>query len=322
MNTLSPQNLKEAYDLMMQSKRLLIVAHQKPDGDTSGASLTLLHWLREQGKEAEVFCLHKIPEHLSFLPNAHEVKTHPELFEEAWDTIIVCDSGDLHYAGVAEYIESLKSKPTIINFDHHASNKLFGEVNLVNITASSTAEVVFQFLQEHQVELTKPMAICLMTGVFTDTGGFSNAATNKQALEMASVFVKKGASIPEIHRATIANKRIPVMKFWGKVMARLKQTKEGIAYTYVLQRDFIETGIDPEEMDGLSNYLSQLNDARAVIVFSEREGGKVKASMRTYHNDVDLALLATSMGGGGHKKSAGFTIDGRIEEVKNGIRII
>ncbi len=322
MNTLSPENLRLAYELMNESKRILIVAHQKPDGDTSGSSLTLLDWLQGQGKVVNVFCLHKVPEQLSFLPNTHLVKNDPALFEEEWDLIIACDSGDLQYAGVQTFIDCMKKKPKIINFDHHASNKLFGDVNLVNIIASSTAEVVYQFLQENKIAITKSMAICLMTGVFTDTGGFSNAATNKQALEMAAHFVKKGASIPEIHRATIANKSISVMKFWGTIMSRIKQTGQGIAYTYILRQDFIETGIDPEEIDGLSNYLSQLNDARAVIVFSERDGGKVKASMRTYHNDVDLALLATSMGGGGHKKSAGFTVDGRIQEFEDGIKII
>lgn len=322
MNTLTPQSMRDAYELMMNSQRILLVAHQKPDGDTSGSTLTLWHWLSDLGKDVEAFCLHTVPEQLSFLPNAHKIKTDASVFNKEWDLLITCDSGDLEYAGVAEHVKTLSKKPKVLNIDHHASNKLFGEVNLLNVQASSTAEVVYQFLQEHKIEISKSMAICLMTGVFTDTGGFSNAATNKQALEMASVFVQKGASIPEIHRATIANKSIPVMKLWGKIMSRLRKTDRGIAYTYILERDFAKYGIDIESIDGLSNYLSQLNDAKAVIVFSEREEGIVKASMRTYHNDVDLSLLASSMGGGGHKKSAGFTVSGRIEETAEGIRIV
>ena len=131
-----------------------------------------------------------------------------------------------------------------------------------------------------------------------------------------------GASLPDIHRATIANKSIAEMKLWGKIMERLRINKYGIAYTYILKADLLESGLEEDSIEGLSNYLSQLDDARAIFVFSERDEGTIKVSMRTYHNDVDLAKLATTLGGGGHKKAAGFTIPGRILHSKDSVQVV
>lgn len=320
MNTVTNEQLDKALLAMQNADRILLVAHQKPDGDTSGSTFALQSWLQSQGKTAQVFCKDPLAEQYHFLPGSSELITNPDVFKELWDLYIVCDSGDLVYAGVDAFLSI--DNHEVINFDHHTSNTLFGTINLVDDKASSTAEMVYRFFTHHQIEMNREMAICLMTGVFTDTGGFSNAATNESALEMASHFMKKGISLPDIYRSTIGNKSMEVMKLWGKIMSRLRVNKEGIAYTYVLQQDLLESGLPEDSVEGVSNYLSQLNDARAVIVLSERKDGHVKVSMRTYHNDVDLAKLASSVGGGGHKKAAGFTVPGRLQITENSIQVV
>jgi phosphoesterase RecJ-like protein len=253
------------------------------------------------------------------MPDAHHVRTDHAIFSDDWDIVITCDSGDLEYAGIHEHMKNLAKHAKLMNFDHHSSNKFFGDWNLVDFSASSTAEVVYRFFQENEVPISQEMAVCLMTGVFTDTGGFSNAATNHRALQMAAEFVERGASIPSIHRATIANKNINTMKLWGKIFSRLRETEDGIAVTYVFKKDLDESGLDTDAIDGMSNYLSQIRDAKAIMVFSEREGGYVKASMRTYRDDIDLAKLAEAAGGGGHKKAAGFMVPGRLAVSEKGI---
>lgn len=322
MHSIQPQQIQQAYEAIKKADRILIVAHQKPDGDTSGSSLALWHWLDGLGKLASIFCRHELPDQFLFMPNVEVFRNDPAIFEKEWDLIITCDSGDLDYAGVAEYLGDVQNKSVLINFDHHASNKLFADINVVNSSASSTAEVLYTFFEQQSVEISQEMAVCLMTGVFTDTSGFSNAATNHRSLEMASAFVRQGASIQDIHRATIANKNIHVMKLWGKVWSRLRETERGVVYTYILKSDLAESGLSHDAIDGISNYLSQIKDVKAVIVFAERENRVVKLSMRTYDDEVDLSELALAFGGGGHKKAAGCTIPGKIEIVDDQMRII
>lgn len=316
------QHLMEAHKVLQNAQRVLIVAHQKPDGDAIGASLGLWHWLNENNKETEIYCRNDVPDQFLFLPGADKIKSNSDLFKQQWDVVIVCDSGDLKYAGIHEHVADLHEDTVLINIDHHASNQNFGHYNLVNSKASSTAEVVFNFFREIEYEINKEIAKCLLTGVFTDTGGFSNAATNERALYMAAEFSAKGASLSDVYRATVSNKNLEVMKLWGKVLSRLRQNEFGIAHTYVLKTDLYEGGLNEEAVAGLSNYLSHLKDAKAVFVIFERDDGQIKVSMRTFRDDIDLSKLALAVGGGGHKKASGFTVPGRLEMVGDEVRVV
>lgn len=309
---LQEQELVLAHQALANASRVLIVAHQRPDGDTTGSTLALWHWLDARGVETVVFCKHPVAEQFLFLTRASRVVSDPLVFKQPWDVMITCDAGDLRYAGIADLIPMMPKEPVIINFDHHVSNEYFGDFNLVDVYASSTAEVVHRFFEANGVVLNKDTATCLLTAVFSDTNGFSNAATTQRSLEMAAKFLNAGASLAHVHRATMVNKNIDMMKIWGKVMGRLRTGPHGIVYTYVTRQDLDDYGIDGESMEGLSNYLSQLQDARAVVVLHDRGDGTIKASMRTVRDDIDLASFAKTFGGGGHKKASGFTVAGRL----------
>lgn len=316
------QEMQRAHDALTKAQRVLIVAHQRPDGDTTGSSLALWHWLDSLGIETLVFCKHPAAEQYLFLSHANHLVSDAKVFKQPWDVMVTCDAGDLRYAGVADYVSSMPKEPVIINFDHHVSNEYFGDFNLVDVRASSTAEVVSRFFEVNGVRVTKDMASCLLAAVFSDTGGFSNAATTQRSLELAANFLRAGASLPHVYRATMVNKNIAMMKIWGRVLGRLQNGPQGIVYTYVKKQDLDDYGVDGESVEGLSNYLSQLQDARAVLVFHDRGDGTIKASMRTVRDDIDLAAFAKHFGGGGHKKASGFTVAGRLEDENGRLRIV
>ncbi|MBI4122124.1 MAG: bifunctional oligoribonuclease/PAP phosphatase NrnA [Parcubacteria group bacterium] len=312
----------QAFAALTAAKRVLLVAHQKPDGDTTSSSLALWHWLTALGKEAAVFCCHHVPETFLYLSHAQEINMDSSVFRQPWDVIVVCDSGDLAYAGIEAFLKYVPAKPVLINFDHHASNKYFGDYNLVDTAASSTAEVVAWFLKEHGQPITTEMGSCLLTGIFTDTNGFTNAATTPGSLQLAAEFLQAGASLPHVYRATMVNKNIHMLTVWGKVLSRLQTSVYGIVYTFVRSQDLPSGTAGTEAIEGISNYLTQLSDARAIMVFHDRGDGFVKASLRTVRDDIDLSAFALLFGGGGHQKASGFTIPGRLEETPDGLRIV
>lgn len=303
--------MKEILSVLQQAKRIVVVSHQRPDGDTGGAALALTHWL----DNATAFCVDKFPDSLRFLPGALDVSNNPETLKSA-DVIIICDAGDIAHANIEQFLDTGK-KPVIINIDHHASNTQFGDYNLVDTQASSTTQVVYNLMKEGGVEMTKDIALCLLTGLFTDTGGFSNGATTAESLEIASELMQHGASIPAIYRETIGNKSLEVMKLWGTILKRLETSPERIAYTYVTLQDLNDCNLDHQAMEGLANYLSQIKNAEAVFVFTELEPQNIKVSMRTIHEHIDVSKLATKYGGGGHKKAAGFSFTADINNAFN-----
>ena len=317
--TFDEQQARSAYAALMKAGRVLINAHQKPDGDTTGSSLSLALWLKSLGKTVKIYCKHPAAEQLRYLSDANRFINDPAVFAEPWDVLVTCDSGDLSYAGIAEHVKQLPNKPVLINFDHHASNVYFGDYNIVDIKASSTAEVVTRFLQTNGAVISRDMAMCLLTAIFTDTNGFTNAATNERSLQYAAEFVRLGASLPLVHRANMVNKNVAMLQVWGKVLQRLQMSKHGIVHTYVRKSDL--AGANAEAVEGISNFLSQLQDARVIMVFHDRGDGTVKASLRTLHDDIDLSEFAKLFGGGGHKKASGFTVPGRLVEENGRVRI-
>ena len=314
------QQAKAAHATLVSAKRVLINAHQKPDGDTTGSTLALALWLKSIGKDVEVYCKHPAAEQLRYLTDARRFVNDPAVFSQNWDVLVTCDSGDLDYAGIAEHVTRFPQKPVIINFDHHASNVYFGDFNIVDVKASSTSEVVTRFLHANGVPVSRDMAMCLLTAIFTDTNGFTNAATNERSLQYAADFVRLGASLPLVHRATMVNKNVSMLQVWGKVLQRLQTSGHGIVFTYVHQRDL--EGVSAEAIQGISNFLSQLQDARVTMLFHDRGDGTVKASLRTLNDDINLSEFAKLFGGGGHKKASGFVVPGRLVEENGRVRIV
>jgi phosphoesterase RecJ-like protein len=313
---------KLIFEKLSAARRPILVAHRKPDGDTLGGMMAVYTWLRDQGREAYAFCVDAPASAYNYFPRIREVLTNPATFtDEDIDMLCVFDAGDLAYAGIDTFVAAMPQRPFIANFDHHVTNTLFGDANLVLTNASSTAEVVHGFFTINSVEVTQAMATCLMTGLLTDTSNFSNPGTTVKSLEIASDLLLKGVSMRDITKRLMRNKPVEALKLWGKALERLRwDPVNKTATTALLRTDFDEYPVDDEHLEGLSNFLNHLLKADVVLVLKETADGKIKGSYRSA-SEVDVAELAKAHGGGGHKKAAGFTVAGKIVEGENGWKI-
>jgi len=313
---------QEAHETVRGARRVLIVAHKKPDGDTLGAATAMFNFCKAKGIPATGFCHDIVPQQYMYIPGTEEFTADPAVFADpSHDVMAVFDAGDLRFAGIADLVASMPVKPTIVNFDHHATNERFGTVNVVDVKASSTAEVVYDFLRTVGADIDRDIATCLLTGIITDTGSFSNPATTDSALGAASDLVRRGAKMQEVSSKLMRNKSLMSLRLWGQVLARLKYNEKlGVASTAIFAKDLEVEGIDDEHVEGISNFLNQFLDAKVVLVLKELPDNKVKGSFRTAE-DIDVSAPAKILGGGGHKKAAGFTVPGRITETANGWKV-
>lgn len=309
---------------LKQAENILIVSHKNPDGDTLSSACALMQYLRTLEVNHTAFCATPINPLMRFLPHIEYFVTDHALFERMqFDTIVVLDSGDLAYAGVAHLIAALPYEPTIINIDHHITNARYGHHNLVISDAASTTEVLYRFFKANNIALDTHIATCLMTGLITDTDHFSNPATSASALQTGAELLRAGANLNLIRGWTLRNHSIKSLKLWGRVFSRLaKNPEHDIAYTVITLKDQKEFDITDKDMEGIANFLNTIGEAKIALLLKEQENGTVKGSFRTTDNNTDVAALAKSLGGGGHKKAAGFTIQGRLEETTFGWRIV
>ena len=178
-----------------KAKSIVILTHEMPDGDAIGSSLALYTGLKQLGKEADVI----IPEYsktFEFLPNSKEIKKEGKT--ESYDLAIALDCGDIkRLNGFAGYFENAN---TTISIDHHSSNTMFADYNYVDPVAPACAQILVKVLPYWNIEITKEIGTCLLTGIITDTGGFKYSGVTAETFEFAAELIRKGAKIKEYNK--------------------------------------------------------------------------------------------------------------------------
>lgn len=312
------------FQQLKSANNALLAIHQNPDGDALGSALAFSEYFSRLNLPHAIFCKHEAPKSFRFLPGIEKISTDQSIFKTGpFDLLMVLDSGDLLYAGIKELLSQLSPRPAIIKIDHHPGGEEFGDINLIETNASSTTDIIFRIFEHNRVKITKEISTCLLCGIVTDTGGFSNLATTPAALNNAAELLLSGARAKQIITNTLSNHSIPRLKLWGKALSRLSKNAESKFVTTVITlNDLKECGANEKEVEGIANFLNSLDDANVILVLHEKEDGTIKGSLRTTHPNIDVSQLAKALGGGGHKKAAGFTIPGRIKETEKGWRIV
>lgn len=310
---------KQIYRAILAAKKILLVAHEKPDGDTLGATLAVSIFLDNLNKDYQIYCVDSVPRFFSFLPNVYKFNKSIKDFD--FDLIITLDCGDIKRARLFDIFGERKLIQQIINIDHHQGNPGFGQFNVVNPLASSTSEIIFNLFLDWKVPINKEIATALLNGIFTDTGAFTNSATTLESLLIAGFLVNYGGRLKEVSFYNFKNKSVTALKLWGRALERLVINKKyQIAYTIILKNDLEELQATEDDLEGLSNLFNNMAEIKASMVLKE-DGEYIRGSLRTVNDEINVSKLAMVFGGGGHPKASGFKIRGKFVRNGHGWRI-
>lgn len=297
--------------------KALVVAHEKPDGDALGSVFAITKYLEKFNKDFQIFLSGS--NGFSKAAFLGEIISVEEIDWKNIDLIIVLDSGDLSRTGLQSTLDNWNGEMKIINIDHHISNDYFGDINLVDSKASSTTQIIMRMFEYFEFEIDKGLAKALLLGILTDTDNFSNKGTTPEAFEMAARLLKKGANISKINFEK-KEKKLDALRIWGNSFKRLKRNdRYGATYTFITKEELKkaeEEGFS-ENVEDLVNFFNNLKDSKFAMVLKEQEDD-IKVSLRTTHDDMDVARLASFFGGGGHQKAAGFSVKGKIKKTPDG----
>jgi phosphoesterase RecJ-like protein len=157
-------------------------------------------------------------------------------------------------------------------------------------------------------------ATLLLTGLVTDTGSFQHSNTTPEAFEVAADLLDRGARQQEIIKHIYKTKSLATLKLWGRVLS--KMVSEGpLVYSTVTVQDLLDTGANSEDTGGIIDELmASTPGAEVVVLLKEKEPGFISGSMRAPGHLADVSAIAGELGGGGHKKAAGFRIKDRNME--------
>jgi len=302
-----------AFALIHQAKRVVCVCHRNPDGDATGAILGMGLLLENVLSDIPVIlhCLDPFPETFKFLPGALRLQQRC-LFQEG-DSVIFLDAAEPKLTGLDESNPKLfdGTFPSVV-IDHHPTNTRYGTVNIVEPTAASSCEIIVTIADLLDLQLTNDIATCLLTGVYTDTGGLLHSNTTVEVYKTVARLLRAGARQQEIVQAVFRTADVSTLKLWGRVLEKITITEEGGAISAITEGDFRASGAHHSQLTGAIDYVNAVPGMRFSLILSEREG-KVKGSLRTLRDDVDVSEMAGKFSGGGHKRAAGFSIPGTLK---------
>src|SRR5262245_2532248 len=304
-------------DAIRAGDRFLLTTHENPDGDALGSLLASHRILEALGKDSVMFLAAKefpLPVEYRFLP-LEEVFHEPPA-DVSDRVVIFLDCGNIDRMPV-DFLQRADNK--VINIDHHHDNTRFGDINLVDVDASCTAEILYDLAALLGVPLTMEMANALYVALVTDTGKFMYENTDARSHRMAAGLIEAGVNVNEIYRRLYERAPIEKLKLIARALEGIELHDGGrLAVTYISTDDYRETGATEALTEGIIDHLRTLEGTLvAAVVRDQADGGRAarKVSMRSTDGSIDVSAIARANGGGGHQRAAGFGTDLPYEEV-------
>ena len=297
--------------------RFLLTTHENPDGDALGSLLAMHRILEALGKDSVMFLAANdfpLPVEYRFLP-LEEVFHEPPA-DIADRVAIFLDCGNIDRIPV-DFLRNGENK--VINIDHHHDNTRFGTVNLVDVAASCTAEILYYLAGLLGVELTPEIANALYVALVTDTGKFMYENTDARSHRMAAGLIEAGVEVNDVYRRLYEHAPIEKLRLLALALEKIQLREDDrLAVTYISAEDYASTGASEALTEGIIDHLRTIDGAVvAAVVRDLGESGRFarKVSMRSTDGRVDVSAIARATGGGGHRRAAGFSTDLSYDEV-------
>lgn len=305
-------NLEELNDFLQSSRKIVLTSHVNPDGDAVGSSLGLYHFLKKRGHEVQVLLPNAIPDFLHWLPSLDQIRFFDS--EEALCRKYIQEADlifSLDYNGLyrIEEMGALIAKTEVrkVMIDHHLEPEDFADYQLSDPSASSTCELVYDFIQmlDGLDELDQKMLNCLYTGILTDTGAFRHA-TSPKLFRIAADLNERGVDntgLQDLLFNSYSEKRLRLLGFCIHERMEVYPAYR-TAVIALSQRDYQQYDIQRGDLEGVVNFLLRIQHVRFAALITERRN-IVKLSMRSKGTFSVQQIAVQHFNGGGHRNAAG-----------------
>ncbi len=314
---IDPNLVQQALAMIQSAQRIALLAHESPDGDCIGSALGMAHILGLVGKECVPACADAAPRNLSFLPGIETLQQ--TLGDESFDLVIALDTGELRRFGrLYDDHRSFLDNARILNIDHHISSDGCGQVNIIDTESAATAEIIVLFQQQAGLPLDRDAALCLLTGVITDTGSFQYTNTTPRCLEVAAELLRAGAKPETVVKPIYRERPLAQVRFQAMILANARTSCQGrLIWAQATGSTLAAAGAKAEMDENLSALLRDIEGVEIAALFkSYSDPGITRLSLRCAapYNAAEICLRLSNGLGGGHARAAGATFHLPIDE--------
>ena len=303
--------------VLREHNKFAVLSHVRPDGDALGSTLALALSLKGLGKEVRAWNEEGMLEKYNFLAQA-ELLTQPPSEPENFDVVVALDTAVQNRLGTTT--SAVRHAKLWINIDHHPSNPRYGDLVYIDSTAPATGQILFEFLTNQNFPITPEIAENLYAAISTDTGSFQYPNTTVRTFEIAAELVRCGVEVGRISQLLYENfprRRIELLRELLGTMQFGCDRK--LAWFSLSKAAALALGVIPEDNEGLIDHLRATRGVIVAIFFEELIDRKVRVSMRSKNEAVDVCAICTQFGGGGHVLAAGARVRGTLPEVEKKI---
>lgn len=302
-----PKIIDRIIEVLRASHTICVVGHVRPDGDCVGSQLALTLALQAEGRQVTCWNEDPMPQKYRFLDPAGLLQQPKS--GQTFDCVVATDAASFERLGRTG--EWLGERKTLINIDHHPSNTRFGDLNWVSARQPSTGELIYRLLRVARWPITPQIADCLFTAVSTDTGSFQYPSTLPSTYHVAGELVARGANLARICDEVYQSFPLPRARLLKRVYSRFRLTDNNrIAYCWLNKADFVRTGAESADSEGLIDHIRAIEPVVVACVFEEVEPQLTRLSLRSKSDKVNVNQIAAQFGGGGHAAAAGARIEG------------
>jgi phosphoesterase RecJ-like protein len=300
--------------VLREQQRFAILSHVRPDGDALGSQLALALSLKELGKTVRVWNEDGMLEKYSFVPGANLLSKPPSAPEDV-DVALALDTAIQNRLG--NTLPAIRTAKIWINIDHHPSNPGYGDIVYIDPTSPATGQIIFELIKSQNLPLTREIAENLYVAISTDTGSFRYPNTTAHTFEIAAELVRAGVDVGRVSQQLYENFPRRRSELLRELLATMRFEAGGRVASFSLSLNLArQLGVLPEDTEGLIDHLRAIRGVIVAVFFEELPDGKVRVSMRSKSEDVDVRTICQKFGGGGHILAAGARLRGTLSEVR------
>ena len=309
------EKMNELKKEILEATSIGVASHIDPDGDNLGSICALKKSLELFGKDVCLYIDDKIPSSYQFLPGVKESsEIEPGKVHDLFFALDCADQGRLGER-VGKLFEGAKTRVVI---DHHLTNQGYGDLNFIEII-SSTGELLYELLSAMELPIDKQVATCLYTAISSDTGSFKYDSTSPRTHEIAADLLSHQIDLNEITINLYQRRSLAKTNLLMKAMENLKILEAGkIALTRISLADLNNAKAEHSDTDGIVEFIRDIDGVDLAIFLKDSKRSGSKISMRS-KGDIDASKIAMKFGGGGHKRAAGASFNGNLDQCQEAI---
>jgi phosphoesterase RecJ-like protein len=311
------EKFEQIAQALRENRRFAVLSHVRPDGDALGSQLALGLSLRKLGKDVRIWNEEGMLEKYSFLPSSN-LLTKPPAEPEDVDVVLALDTAIQNRLGTT--VAAIKSAKLWINIDHHPSNPGYGDIVHIDPHAPATGQILFELMTNQKLPIDAAIAENLYVAISTDTGSFQYPNTTSRTFEIAAELVRAGVDVGRVSQLTYENYPRRRVELLRELLGTMRfDTKDRIASFSLSLASAKKLGALPEDNEGLIDHLRAIRGVIVAIFFEELTDGKVRVSMRSKSQNVNVCAICEKFGGGGHVLAAGARVKGTLGEAEKKI---